>query len=303
MFSFEDYGFENYVFVEEGSDGFIYGNYIDFDKFRAECEEEILLNAGFDIPFGKVISLEDFDNIFSNDSGLIDDDLLEYLKEEVFGGNLNSNNKVKAQFVERNTELAEELINNIFFNYEVPSGYEYEENLPDYLKYWYDPSDEQEYLDYINYPIELDEFDRQVKRNFDLLNNQKDEIIRKSIILASLIFAESLLKSVIIKGLPNDDGISSFYREIISEKIDKDLRYNNSRNVLFKKIYGEKLPVQSWIDLRNSLAHDIGKASIDGDAIKFYNMKYKKDDVYDIDQLKTDLIEFGNNLKGIINKN
>lgn len=86
-------------------------------------------------------------------------------------------------------------------------------------------------------------------------------------------------------------------------KIDKDLRYNNSRNVLFKKIYGEKLPEKSWIDLKNSLAHDIGKASIDGNTIRFYNMKHKKDDAYDIDQLKTDLIEFGNNLKGIIYKN
>ena len=57
MFNYRDYDFENYIEVEEGNDGFIYGNYIDFLRFRQDCEEEILLNAGFDIPFGKVISL------------------------------------------------------------------------------------------------------------------------------------------------------------------------------------------------------------------------------------------------------
>lgn len=118
-----------------------------------------------------------------------------------------------------------------------------------------------------------------------------------------MIFTESLLKRVITRGLPNDEEISLFYREIISEKIDKDLKYNNSRNKLFKKIYGERLPEQNWIDLRNSLAHDIGKASITSNTINFYNMKHKKDDAFDINQLKIDLIEFGNNLRAIIYKN
>lgn len=138
MFEYRDYDFENYLFVEEGNEDAIYGNYVDFDKFREECEEEILLNAGYDIPFGKVISLEEFDNIFSNDSGLIDDDLLDILKEKVFGEDNYSNDNTRARFIDRNTDLADELVNNIFDNYEVPSGTEYEQDLPDYLKYWYD---------------------------------------------------------------------------------------------------------------------------------------------------------------------
>ena len=303
MFDYRDYDFENYIEVEEGADGFIYGNYIDFPRFRQDCEEELLLDAGVYIPFGEILSIEEYIDIIYDLRHLVNDYIFDQLKEKVFDGDFSFNSESVVKFIDRDNNLADELVNYILDSYGVPDDYVYEHDLPDKFKYWYDPSDEQEYLEYINYPIELDEYDSQVKSNFDLLNNQNDEIIRKSIILASLIFAESLLKSVIVRGLPIDDGISSFYREIIGEKIDKDLRYTNSRNALFNKIYGEKLPKQNWIDLRNFLAHDIGKASIDGNTIRFYNMKHKKDDAYGIDQLKTDLVEFGNNLKGIIYKN
>ena len=303
MFSYNDYDFENYIYVEEGGDGFIYGNYIDFPKFRQDNEEELLLDAGADIPFGEILYIEEYIDIIYDLRDLVNGYIFDQLKNKVFNSGFSFDSDSMIKFLDRDNNLADDLVNIILDNYGVPDDYVYEHDLPDDFKYWYNHSDKQEYLEYINYPVELDEFDNQVKNNFDLLNNQKDEIIRKSIILSSLIFAESLLKSVIIRGLPNDEGISFFYREIIGEKIDKDLKYNNSRNKLFKKIYGEKLPEQNWIDLRNSLAHDIGKASITSNTIKFYNMKHKKDDAYDINQLKSDLIEFGSNIRSIIYEN
>lgn len=245
MFDYRDYDFENYIEVEEGADGFIYGNYIDFPRFRQDCEEELLLDAGVYIPFGEILSIEEYIDIIYDLRHLVNDYIFDQLKEKVFDGDFSFNSESVVKFIDRDNNLADELVNYILDSYGVPDDYVYEHDLPDKFKYWYDPSDEQEYLEYINYPIELDEYDSQVKSNFDLLNNQNDEIIRKSIILASLIFAESLLKSVIVRGLPIDDGISSFYREIIGEKIDKDLRYTNSRNALFNKIYGEKLPKQN----------------------------------------------------------
>lgn len=303
LFNYRDYDFENYIEVEEGADGFIYGNYIDFPRFRQDCEEELLLDAGAYIPFGETKSIEEYIEIIYDLRHLVYDYIFDQLKEEVFGGDFSFDRKSVVKFIDRNTDLSDNLVNYILDNFGVPDDYVYEHDLPDKFKYWYDPSDEQEYLEYINYPIEIDEYDRQVKSNFDLINTQKAEIIKKSLILSSLVFAESLLKSVITRGLPNDDGISPFYRGIISEKIDKDLKYYNSRNSLFNKIYGEKAPKQGWNNLRNALAHDIGKAKIENNMIKFYNMSDKKDDSYDIEQLKTDLIEFGNNLKGIIYKN
>ena len=303
MFDYRDYDLENYIFVEEGNDGFIYGNYIDFPSFRKDHEEEILLNAGYDIPFGENMLVEDYIDTIYDLRNLLNGYSFDHLKELVFCDGFCFNSDSTVKFIDRDSDLADEIVNKIFDNYGVPNDYVYEHDLPDKFKYWYDPLDEQEYLDYINYPIELDEYHLQIINIFYLINTTKAEITKKSPILASLVFAESLLKSVISKGLPKYDGILLFYKEIISEKIDKDLKYNNTRNALFNKIYGEKVPEQNWIDLRNSLAHDIGKASIDGNRIKFYNMKRKKDDAYDIEQLRIDLIEFENNLKVIINKN
>lgn len=57
------------------------------------------------------------------------------------------------KFIDRDNNLADDLVNIILDNYGVPDGYVYEHDLPDDFKYWYNHSDEQEYLNYINYPI------------------------------------------------------------------------------------------------------------------------------------------------------
>ena len=303
MFSYDDYDFENYIEVKEAGDGFNYGNYVDFPRFRQDCEEELLLDAGADIPFGETKSIEEYIEIIYELRHLVNDYIFDQLKEEVFGGDFSFDSESVVKFIDRDNNLADELVNYILDNYGVPNDYVYEHDLPDYLKYWYDEDYDKELLDYLLSPIEFHYYKRELENIFDLIDRDSNKITIKSLILSSLVFAESLLKSVIIIGLPNDDGISLFYKEIISDKIDKDLKYNNSRNALFKKIYGEKVPQQKWIDLRNALAHDIGKVDISNNLIKFYNINNKADDYYDIEQLKTDLIEFGNNLKGIINKN
>lgn len=303
MFDYRDYDFENYIEVEEGADGFIYGNYIDFPRFRQDCEEELLLDAGVYIPFGEILSIEEYIDIIYDLRHLVNDYIFDQLKEKVFDGDFSFNSESVVKFIDRDNNLADELVNYILDSYGVPDDYVYEHDLPDKFKYWYDPSDEQEYLEYINYPIELDEYDSQVKSNFDLINTQKAEIIKKSLILASLVLAESLLKSVILKGLPEYNYMPDFYRHFIRKKIGKDITYDNSRQELFKMAFNKRAPEQGWVNLRNSLAHDIGNAYIEKNLINYYNMRDKKADSYDIDQLRIDLIEFGNNLKGIIFKN
>ncbi len=39
--------------VEVGNDGFAYGNYVDWDSFRRENEEELLDYFGVDLPWGE----------------------------------------------------------------------------------------------------------------------------------------------------------------------------------------------------------------------------------------------------------
>lgn len=261
MFSFEDYDFENYVFVEEGSDGFVYGNYIDFDKFRQDCEGVILLNAGFYIPFGKAISRDEFDNIFSHDSGLLDLDLLNLLKEKLFGENIGSDQKIKTNFLERDTELADAIVNNIFDNYGVPNDYVYEKNLPDELKYWdYQNYDEDLYEIFRKHPIKLVNYENNIRRIYEMVGRQEDGLSKKSLILSSLIFTETMHKSVIISKLSKQSSYEYIYSKNYKNKVKNILNSNiNARNDWFKKLYKVKSPNQYWNSLRNHLAHGMMK--------------------------------------------
>ena len=42
--------------IEEGTDDIIYGNYVDWDRFRIQFENELLINAGFELPWGKTLT-------------------------------------------------------------------------------------------------------------------------------------------------------------------------------------------------------------------------------------------------------
>ncbi len=300
MFSFNDYDFENYILVEEGNDGFVYGNYIDFPRFRQDYEEELLLDAGADIPFGENMSIEEYIDIIYDLRYLINGYIFDKLKDKVFSGDFCFNSESVVKFIDRDNNLANALVNYILDNYGVPNDYVYEQDLPDELKYWYDGDYDQELLDYLKYPIEFDYYKREVEKIFILINIENNEITKKSLILASLVLAESLLKSVISKGIPDYSSMTVFYKDFIEMKIGKDLTHDNSRNKLFKLIFNKKVPQQGWTDLRNSLAHDIGNAKIEGLVIRYFD-KDNEENEYAIDKLRDDLIKFGDEIENIIN--
>lgn len=302
MFSYKDYDFENYIDVEEGSDGFIYGNYIDFLKFREECEEEILLNAGFDIPFGKNITPEEFDNTFNNESGLIEDELLDTLKEEVFGEDNYSNDNARARFIERNTDLADELVDNIFDNYGVPNDFVYEADLPDELKYWYYQSYDADLYEILRkHPIKLVDYENNINSIYEMIGSQENKLIKKSLILSSLIVTETMHKSVIVSKLDKQAFYNSKYRENHKKNVNDIMNSNiYTRNKWFEDLYKMKSPYQYWNGLRNSLAHSIDDVDIVCNTILYKNIKNDNLLPVDINQLRKDLLEFGENIKEII---
>lgn len=91
-----------------------------------------------------------------------------------------------------------------------------------------------------------------------------------------------------------------FYKNFIGKKIGKDLTHINSRNELFNSLFKKKVPKQSWLNLRNSLANDIGKASFKDNLTIYYNIKNKKVNEYKLEQLRNDLLKFGYEIKEII---
>ena len=99
MFSYDDYDFENYIEVEEGGDGFIYGNYVDFPRFRQDCEEELLLDAGVYIPFGETKSIEEYIEIIYDLRHLVNDYIFDQLKDKVFSGDFSFDSESIIKFI------------------------------------------------------------------------------------------------------------------------------------------------------------------------------------------------------------
>lgn len=53
--------------VEMGNDDFIYGNYVEWDKFRNEYEEELLDDFGVKLPWDESLTLQEYIGFISQD--------------------------------------------------------------------------------------------------------------------------------------------------------------------------------------------------------------------------------------------
>lgn len=281
--------------VEMGNDDFIYGNYVEWDRFRYEREEDLLDYFDVELPWGKSLTLQEYtaitsQEIFKN---------LNLIKEFLENGLLTEDTNGLIKFIERNNKISDKLISSIFDYYGVPSGTEYEYDLPEYLRYWESDFD---YNDYKKYPIKVDRYEETINQIFDDIYYNKNELVKKSLILSSLIITESMFKSVIVEKIPEDNEISEFGKEILQREINKILRGNvDGKNTLFKKLYKEKAPEQNWINLRNSLAHDIEGSEITKNEITYLNLKTDRRETYFLTNLKKDLIDFCKEIKRIIN--
>lgn len=288
--------------IEYGSDDYIFGNYVDWNRFRCENEEELLEFFGVELPWGKNLTFYEFISFISQDIFQNTNIFREYLEDKLLIDGTNEllyNTIVK--FIERDDEISESLISSILDYYEVPSGMSYENELPEHLRYWQPDLLDFEYNNYKKYPVKVDNYECTIQEIFNDIDLAKKELTKKALVLASLTITESMFKSIIVDKIPQDNGISKFGKEIIQNEINKILRGNiEGKNNLFKKLYKTNPPIQKWIDLRNSLAHDIENSSIIEDEIIYLNLKTNKKNKYVITDLKEDLISYWNELKKII---
>ena len=288
--------------VETGNDDFVFGNYVEWDRFRDENEEELLDYLGVDLPWGKSLTLHEYIDFISQDIFQKTNLIQEYIEDKLLMENTSELlYDISIKFIERNNEVSDNLISNIFDYYGVPSGMEYEYELPEYLRYWQDDFSDFDYDNYKKYPIKVEKYEHTINCIFNDIDFATEQLIKKSLVLSSLIITESMFKSVIVEKIPKDNEISEFGKEIIQSEINKILQGNNEgKNKLFKKLYKENAPSQNWINLRNSLAHDIESSSIIKDEIKYLNLKTDKEEKYLISSLKQNLIKFCKDLKDII---
>lgn len=291
--------------VETGSDDFVYGNYVEWDRFRRENEQALLDYFGIELPWGKNLTLQEYIDFISQEIFQKTNLCKEYLEKELLMDNTGAHlYNVSIKFIERNSKISDSLVSSIFDYYEVPSGTDYEYELPEYLRYWEEDFSEFDYDNYRKHPIKVEKYEEIINDIFNKIDSNIDVLIKKSLLLSSLIITESMFKSVIVEKIPQDNEISEFGKEIIQAEVDRILRGNNEgKNNLFKKLYKEKAPNQKWINLRNSLAHDIESSSIIKNEIKYINFKNKNEETYIISDIKQDLIEFCKEIKEIIDSN
>lgn len=284
--------------VETGNDDFVFGNYVEWDRFRDENEEELLDYLGVDLPWGKSLTLHEYIDFISQDIFQKTNLIQEYIEDKLLMENTSELlYDISIKFIERNNEVSDNLISNIFDYYGVPSGMEYEYELPEYLRYWQDDFSDFDYDNYKKYPIKVEKYEHTINCIFNDIDSATEQLIKKSLVLSSLIITESMFKSVIVEKIPKDNEISEFGKEIIQSEINNILRGNNEGS---NKLYKKKAPSQNWINLRNSLAHDIESSSIIKDEIKYLNLKTDMEEKYLISSLKQNLIKFCKDLKDII---
>jgi len=298
-FNFEDWDIEPEI--ETNGDDLVYGHYVDWDAFREENEESLLDYFGVNLPWNQELTVIEYVRFvtqrFFQNTTLIEKynfDKLPIYKQ----GNELSN--LTIQFVDRDDIDSNSLIADIFDYYGVPSETQYEKELPKELQYW----SGQDYLDneyeyYRIHPIEIIDYKNTISEIQSKINNSKDELVIKSLILYALIISESLIKSIISNNLPQEKDLSEFSKNIIEKAINDKLTKNDGRNELFNAIFKNKAPKPKWLKLRNFLAHDIESSDLSKGKISYMTLKGDKA-FYEIDKLFKELLEFSEELENCI---
>lgn len=303
-FNHEDWDIEPEV--ETGNDDFIYGNYFDWDTFRKDEEENLLSSFDVYLPWSEELTWEEYSNFFNQEvfehTSIINDWGLDNLQIVKLGSVLS---ELTLQFPSRNDSNSDDIVSAILDYYEVPSGTDYEHDLPEDLQYWNSMlrNDflEYEYEYYKNYPLTFRDYEQTISDIQTKVTSSFDALTMKSLLLSSFIISESLLKSAIVDKIPVENNISDFSKEILSKEIDNKLRGSvDKRNELFKKLFNKKAPKQEWVHLRNSLAHDIESSTIQGEDITYTSLNDGKDYTFKIDDLFQQQKDFYNELKVII---
>lgn len=225
--------------VETGNDDFVYGNYVEWDRFRRENEEALLDYFGVELPWGKSLTVQEYIDFISQEIFQKTDLSKKYLEKDLLMDNTSEYlYNISIKFIDRNNKISDSFVSSIFDYYEVPSGTDYVNELPEYLRYWKEDFSGFDYDNYRKYPIKVEKYEEIINDIFNKVDSNTDELIKKSLLLSSLIITESMFKSVIVEKIPQDNEISEFGKEIIQAEIDSILRGNNEgKNTLFKKLY------------------------------------------------------------------
>lgn len=302
-FNVEDWDVE--PIRDESNDGMIYGNYVNWDDFREENEESLLSDFGVDIPWGEELRFDEYTDFLLNEvfvnTTIVEDLELNRLKVKVNNDNTDVGEpKITIVFPERSEAWSNLLVSELLDYFGVPSGMDWEDELPESLRYWSNNTD-FDYDFYTNYPLKLHVYEETIENLRIDIQNTVEELTKKSLLLAALIITESFYKSIIISKMP--DEIKNF----LDGQIEKLMKTSDGRDKMFEAVFKRKAPKQYWKELRNVLAHDINTVQIKDSKIIYpdFNQnpkttKKKQDNRISTNKLFQQLQVFTNEIKSII---
>ncbi|HFI0519872.1 TPA: hypothetical protein ACGOZ0_001124 [Streptococcus suis] len=259
---------EPYIDMNTGASGEgNYGNYVEFPDGRSIEEhqiEQLLDYFGIEIPFDEEVEFsarEALQNYYQLPADFIDQLQID---DEIF-------------MFPSLTEIRDEVI-ELLVEKGAPIGqtlYEDAGEIP--AKYMYFASDDEDDEDYYNqYSIEFLNYSSEIENIKTKLRAATDDIVKKSLLLASFVYTESFIRSKVRALLPDLNTISDdTTKDILKKFFDDKLGKTTGRKELFKKYFGSRqtppviLSDMPHVKLRNILAHDISSSRVQGLEIEY----------------------------------
>lgn len=248
-----------YIDVNTGASGEgNYGTYVEFpDSRRIENDQikRLLDYFGVEIPFEEAIA---FPIDYLSTDYNIPYDFLEQIEIDDF-------------VFPSLDEIRDEVI-NLLKEKGAPIGETLREDageLPRRYSYWVIDGDDEEEDYYDQYSIEFHSYSLEINNIRTKLTGSLDDIVKKSLLLASFVYTESFIRSKVRLLLPDLRTIrDTTTREILRKYFDDKLGKTAGRKELFKKYFGSRQNPQKilsdmpHVKLRNILAHDISSSKV-----------------------------------------
>jgi hypothetical protein len=102
------------------------------------------------------------------------------------------------------------------------------------------------------------------------IEESKDELIIKSLILCAFSITESFVRNIVWSHIPDieNQNIDNKLKEILKQKMYDDINNSRKRREVYKKFTNKNLlPIPFFKPVRHSLAHDIPSVSISADTL------------------------------------
>lgn len=164
--------------METGHDDFIYGNYVDWDTFRDQEEENLLAYFDVLLPWGKELTISEYLNFVSQEVFIFAPHIIEAFNilELPISKTDTNLSEIRIQFPDKKSIEYDFIISEIFDVYEVPSRTAFEHDLPENLQYWTSMIGDglNEYDYYKRFPFEFSTYIGTLSNIRSKINNISD---------------------------------------------------------------------------------------------------------------------------------